>query len=302
MLRLSSCLTLWLAFVATAAQEPRPGTAVVPKTWDDGAIATLEVPLANPLGSPKHASSDYYYRIPVAPIYKNYPVYVPGREPAGYFERLTQQAPEVVWDDAGHRPPLNTEADWIRAGELVFDAPVKSGLLMSVDDVRNPAWYAKVGWMAAADGTFTIRHLPPGEYKLNMHADRPEGVENGATSIVLNGANLENVTVTTSSGWSATGRVTTENGTTPDMRPNRIRIVGRLLTGDAEPRKGGGNPESGRVKDDWTFAVTRLYGPARLRASSAPFGGFAMGERRKFQASSKSAGRRRTAAGSERHR
>jgi Di-haem oxidoreductase, putative peroxidase len=156
MLRLSSCLPLGLAFVVTAAQEQRPGTAVVPKTWDDAAIATLEIPLANPVGSPKHASSDYYYRIPVAPIYKNYPVYVPGREPAGYFERLTHQAPEVVWDDTGHRPPLDTEADWIRAGELVFDAPVKSGLLMSVDDVRNPAWYAKVGWMAAADGTLPI--------------------------------------------------------------------------------------------------------------------------------------------------
>ena len=155
MLILSGCLTLSLAFV-NAAREQRPGTAVVPKTWDDAAIATLEIPLANPVGSPKHASSDYYYRIPVAPIYKNYPVYVPGREPAGYFERLTQQAPEVVWDDAGHRPPLDTEADWIRAGELVFDAPVKPGLLMSVDDVRNPAWYAKVGWMAAADGTLPI--------------------------------------------------------------------------------------------------------------------------------------------------
>ena len=155
-LRLASCLMLWLAFVVTAAQEQRPGTAVVPKTWDDAAIATLEIPLANPVGSPKHASSDYYYRIPVAPVYKNYPVYVPGREPAGYFERLTQQAPEVVWDDAGHRPRLDTEGDWIRAGELVFDAPVKSGLLMSVDDVRNPAWYAKVGWMAAADGTLPI--------------------------------------------------------------------------------------------------------------------------------------------------
>src|SRR6185369_13270508 len=78
----------------------------IPRTWDDDAMAKLEVPLANPIGSPKHASSDYYYRIPVAPIYKNYPVYVPGREPAGYFEWLTQQAPEVVWDDAGHRPPL----------------------------------------------------------------------------------------------------------------------------------------------------------------------------------------------------
>jgi hypothetical protein len=31
----------------------------------------LEIPLADPVGSPKHVSADYYYRIPVAPIYKS---------------------------------------------------------------------------------------------------------------------------------------------------------------------------------------------------------------------------------------
>ncbi|HXJ95266.1 MAG TPA: hypothetical protein VMT20_20690 [Terriglobia bacterium] len=54
---------------------------VIPKTWDDAAMATLEVPLADPIGSPKHVSADYYYRIPVRPIYKSYPVYASGHEP-----------------------------------------------------------------------------------------------------------------------------------------------------------------------------------------------------------------------------
>jgi len=131
-------------------------TPEIPRTWDHDALDTLEVPLANPIGSPKHPSADYYYRIPVAPIYKTYPVYAPGREPAGYFDRLAQQAPEIVWDDAGHRPPLETEADWIRAGEIVFDAPVKSGVI-SVENTRDPGWWAKVGWKPAADGTLPIQ-------------------------------------------------------------------------------------------------------------------------------------------------
>jgi len=41
----------------------------IPRTWDDAAIATLEVPLANPIGSPRHVTADYYYKIPVQPIY-----------------------------------------------------------------------------------------------------------------------------------------------------------------------------------------------------------------------------------------
>jgi hypothetical protein len=64
---------------ALRAQKSTPAAPVIPKTWDDEAIATLEIPLADPVGSPKHVSSEYYYRIPVVPIYKSYPVYVGSR-------------------------------------------------------------------------------------------------------------------------------------------------------------------------------------------------------------------------------
>ena len=99
---------------------------VIPRMWDDREIATLELPLANPAGSPKHVSSDYYYRIPIRPIYKQYSVYPYGSGPAGYFDWLRQQEPEIVWgqDKEGRKfaPPLETRADWIRAGEMVFDS------------------------------------------------------------------------------------------------------------------------------------------------------------------------------------
>jgi hypothetical protein len=42
----------------------------IPKTWVDAEIAELELPLADPIGSPKHISAEYYYRIPVRPIYR----------------------------------------------------------------------------------------------------------------------------------------------------------------------------------------------------------------------------------------
>jgi hypothetical protein len=131
---------------------------VVPKTWDDKAMAELEVPLADPVGSPKHVSAEYYYKVPVRPIYKQYPVYAPGKEPPGYIERLKQQEPEIVWDDAGHRPPLQTEADWIRAGEIVFDASLLQGSLGALGEepkslyLRNPDWHKYTGSPITRDG------------------------------------------------------------------------------------------------------------------------------------------------------
>ena len=108
---------------AGRAQEPTVIHPMIPRTWDDAAMATLEVPLANPIGSPKHVPAEYYYKIPVRPIYKSYPVYAPGHEPPGYQDWLKQLQPQVIWDDAGHRPRLETGAEWIKAGEIVFDAP-----------------------------------------------------------------------------------------------------------------------------------------------------------------------------------
>src|SRR5215813_14698705 len=67
----------------------------IPKTWDEQAMLSLELPLADEAASPKHISADYYYRIPVRPIYKSYPVYHPDQEPAGYLDSLRKQEPEI---------------------------------------------------------------------------------------------------------------------------------------------------------------------------------------------------------------
>jgi hypothetical protein len=67
-------VTLLLPHAATLSESPQANKFTIPKTWDDAAMADLEVPLANPIGSPKQISADYYYRIPVRPIYKQYPV------------------------------------------------------------------------------------------------------------------------------------------------------------------------------------------------------------------------------------
>ncbi len=138
-------------------QSSKATQSPIPKTWDDAEIAALEIPLANPIGSPKQVSADYYYRVPVRPIYKSYPVYATGHEPAGYLESLKRKDPIIYWDDKGHSPALETEADWINAGEAVFDAPIGDGGIGGSEAtdlyVRDPKFLEMTGALVAGDGT-----------------------------------------------------------------------------------------------------------------------------------------------------
>jgi len=125
-------------------------TPVIPRVWDDAEMARLQLPLIDSNASPKQISSDYYYRIPVRTIYKNYPVYAPGKEPAGYLEWLKKQEPGSAFEANA----LKTEADWIRAGEIVFHSPISYDNIAQIADVRNPGWYEKLGVPTTKDGTF----------------------------------------------------------------------------------------------------------------------------------------------------
>lgn len=159
---LGFCLSLWLPFLCAEekqAAQAKPSAddihPSIPQTWEGGALQTLELPLADPQFSPIEVPWEYYYRIPVRPVYRSYPVYGPGHGPAGYLDWLKRQPPEVIWGvDAGgvsHAPPLRTESDWIKAGEVVFDAPIAydrdpwGRSLVGIDDVRDPSWYTATG-------------------------------------------------------------------------------------------------------------------------------------------------------------
>lgn len=154
LLILTGCAAL--AYKGNAQKLQANRVPAIPRTWVDAEISELEVPLADPIGSPKHISAEYYYRIPVRRIYKSYTVYAPGREPDGYIANLKRQEQEVVWgsDKKGveHAPPLKTEADWIRAGEMVFDAPIVYDGITTAADVREPEWYSKTGVLLTRDG------------------------------------------------------------------------------------------------------------------------------------------------------
>jgi len=72
-----------------------------------------------------------------------------------YMDWLKRQEPEILWDDKAHAPPLKTEEDWIKAGEIVFDSPINlnGNVAVTLAEIRDPAWYQRVGTPISPDGT-----------------------------------------------------------------------------------------------------------------------------------------------------
>jgi len=107
-----------VAVLATSPQSGKPTVSAskIPKVWDDTALADWATPVAGLNMRPTNMSESAYYAMSVENL-RTYPVYFPGKEPAGYWEMLQRIGPKPLIEPE----KLATEADWINAGQRVFD-------------------------------------------------------------------------------------------------------------------------------------------------------------------------------------
>jgi mono/diheme cytochrome c family protein len=115
-------------------------------------LADWATPIAGLNVRPTHMSAEEYYALPIENL-RTYPVYVPGREPDGYWEMLQHVSPQPLIEPA----KLKSEADWISAGRRVFeeaDIPhlrtLDPKLILAV---RNPDTFKQAQVRPLADGT-----------------------------------------------------------------------------------------------------------------------------------------------------
>jgi mono/diheme cytochrome c family protein len=143
--KLAACaLGLTLFAIAAPATQQAPFHPNIPKAWDDKEVESMELPLAQRDRSPRYMTSTEYYALKVRPIYRSYPVYAKGREPAGYLESLKQKDPEITFDPA----KLHTKEDWIAAGKLVFE----SDTIFHPAPAAQPSADEVAPWHVTSDG------------------------------------------------------------------------------------------------------------------------------------------------------
>src|SRR5258708_34979193 len=97
--RLLTALTLLGCLLGTQRTDSQQWKPDIPKTWDDAALADWATPVAGLNVRPTHLTSQQYYSLPVDDL-KTYPVYFPGREPAGFWEMLRRVGPKPMIEPA----------------------------------------------------------------------------------------------------------------------------------------------------------------------------------------------------------
>ncbi|OFW26538.1 MAG: hypothetical protein A3H97_05870 [Acidobacteria bacterium RIFCSPLOWO2_02_FULL_65_29] len=205
------------------------------------------------------------------------PTYFPGFMNASDARRVTvgvgQEASNI---DFGLMP--GRAADISGTATDSRGRPLEGQTVNVVQEMRGPGMMMMMSsgqGRVSADGSFTVKNVSPGEYKVQVGASTEGRIpdtrvqEAAAVPVSVNSVNIEGVSLMTSTGGAISGYVSTESGAPPTFPRDRMRLAARL-SGDADPRAGprpGLNTDSGRVKDDWSFAVTDVFGPARLRAT-----------------------------------
>jgi hypothetical protein len=104
------------SWLASAADDTKRWIPDIPKVWDEAALADWATPVAGLNVRPTHISAKEYYSL-AAESLRTYPVFMPGREPEGYWEMLQRIGPKPLIEPE----TLKTEADWIEAGRRVFE-------------------------------------------------------------------------------------------------------------------------------------------------------------------------------------
>ncbi len=141
----------------------------IPRTWDMKEIKRFHTAPLDRKVRVEYLPENIYYKLEEYQLYKTYPVYVYDQMPEGYLDSLAKRTPELAVDFS----KLETEEDWIEAGKLVFQMPVRFVPFNVLPFVKD--WADSVGYETTREGI-----VPYVSY-----VQTPDGLKLGTTSCAM---------------------------------------------------------------------------------------------------------------------
>jgi protocatechuate 3,4-dioxygenase beta subunit len=159
------------------------------------------------------------------------------------------------------------------AGKIVNAAgePTTGGRLQLKPSQRSTSVTSvPVGARILPDGAFEFPNVPPGQYVIQADRGRSnpstEG-EFGQLSVSVNGTDVTDLILRTSSGSSITGHFTFDtDGRTKTPPPSAIELSPIPVDGDLSPAQ----VATAKINQDWSFDIAGINGPRRLQVVRAP--------------------------------
>jgi protocatechuate 3,4-dioxygenase beta subunit len=123
---------------------------------------------------------------------------------------------------------------------------------------------------AAADGTWRMNDVAPGDYALEIrNTGREQGTETAYQPITVAGTDIENITLVAGAGGTAAGLVVTDSGA--PLPEARLRVSATSTVPGSRMRPPF-QEDNGLVGADGAFTLKGLIGPSLLRVGPLPRG------------------------------
>jgi hypothetical protein len=201
-----------------------------------------------------------------------------------YFPGMARAA-----DGSRVKVGIGQEAANIDFALVAQRASVVSGIATSADgtplagarvslslDVMGPGGGMSMGAggaTVAADGSWRMRGVAPGEYQLGVSSqerDRPPA--RAFMTLLVQGADIEGLSLVADTGGTITGQIVTDTGEALPAAPVRMRVVAESIVPDQRPFGIRAGDENGVATTDGRFTLTGALGRSVLRVQGLPRG------------------------------
>ena len=130
------------------------------------------------------------------------------------------------------------------------------------------------GATIAADGSWKLREVPPGEFQLTARSasNRDKPTETAAMTLVVQGTDMEGIVLSADPGGTLTGRLVTDDGSPLPVSRGPLRVAGQTTV---PGRRSQGVPvgdTNGVVGSTGDFTLKGVSGPSMVRVSPLPPG------------------------------
>jgi hypothetical protein len=193
------------------------------------------------------------------------PSYYPSTATPGEAQRVkVGVGQEVANVDFGLVPGRTVK---VSGTAMASDGALAAGESVSLtQEITGPTMSSMMsagGTKVAADGTWSIANVAPGEYRIMLRVPGRDGQpgQEAQQTLIVHNADIEGIALVAGAGGTIRGQVTTDDGTLP---PNVERMTVRHSNLGGARMMTSLEPDNGRVNGQGVFELRGVFGQGTL--------------------------------------